>query len=350
MKRYLTYDDVNIVPKYSELESRSDVDLTSRLTKNIELQIPIVSSPMDTVTGFEMAWAISHLGGIGFIHRFMDIERQSELVASLGNLKVGEHAIYVATFIINQAAYVRPFIQNKVDVVANAQGLTGNVTDTSNDADYNDGNIVDDPTVTYMTPDADIEVTKTYQIIDNGNGTTGVGDIIKFIITVENTGNTSLTGLFITDTLTDGDSNVVSITDGPYFITSTQSSTQGQLKINETATYIAFFTVSSQTFASGSVINTVSATASSPGNNGDVTDVSDDGIDGDGNTTDDPTVVIVNQTASLNVVKTFILSLLFLLSIWKFISQPKDFPIQFFCISLTLSGQFFNFSNSFNKS
>jgi IMP dehydrogenase len=89
MREYLTYDDVNIVPKYSELESRSDVDLTSRLTKNIELQIPIVSSPMDTVTEFEMAWAISHLGGIGFIHRFMDIERQSELVASLGDLKVG---------------------------------------------------------------------------------------------------------------------------------------------------------------------------------------------------------------------------------------------------------------------
>ena len=89
MKRYLTYDDVNIIPRYSELESRSDVDLTSKLTKNIELRIPIVSSPMDTVTEFEMAWAISHLGGIGFIHRFMNIERQSELVASLGNLKVG---------------------------------------------------------------------------------------------------------------------------------------------------------------------------------------------------------------------------------------------------------------------
>ena len=89
MKKYLTYDDVNIIPKYSELESRGDVDLTTRLTKNVELRIPIVSSPMDTVTEFEMAWAISHLGGIGFIHRFMDIERQSELVASLGDLKVG---------------------------------------------------------------------------------------------------------------------------------------------------------------------------------------------------------------------------------------------------------------------
>ena len=113
MKRYLTYDDVNIVPKYSELESRSDVDLTSKLTKNIELRIPIVSSPMDTVTEFEMAWAISHLGGIGFIHRFMDIERQSELVASLGNLKVGA-AVGVTGDYLERA---KELVKNGCDVI-----------------------------------------------------------------------------------------------------------------------------------------------------------------------------------------------------------------------------------------
>ena len=67
--------------------------------------------------------------------------------SSLGNLKVGENAVYVATFIINQAAFVRPFIQNKVDIVASAQGLTGNVTDTSDDPDTVD---VDDTTRTNM--------------------------------------------------------------------------------------------------------------------------------------------------------------------------------------------------------
>ena len=83
MREYLTYDDVNITPKYSELESRDDVDLTSNLTKNIKLQIPIVSSPMDTITEYEMAYGMWNHGGIGFIHRFMEIETQAKMVSEL---------------------------------------------------------------------------------------------------------------------------------------------------------------------------------------------------------------------------------------------------------------------------
>ena len=83
MKRALTYDDVNIVPKYSELESRNDVDLTSRLTKNIELSVPLISSPMDTITEYEMAYEMWNHGSVGFIHRFMEIETQAKMVSDL---------------------------------------------------------------------------------------------------------------------------------------------------------------------------------------------------------------------------------------------------------------------------
>ena len=83
MKKALTYDDVNIVPKYSEVESRRDVDLTSRLTKNRYLNVPLVSSPMDTITEYEMAYMMWNHGGVGFIHRFMEIETQAKMVSEL---------------------------------------------------------------------------------------------------------------------------------------------------------------------------------------------------------------------------------------------------------------------------
>ncbi len=83
MKKYLTYDDVNIVPKYSELESRDKVKLNTQFTKNTELTIPIVSSPMDTVTEEDMAIEMMEWGGVGVIHRFNTIEEQSKMMKSL---------------------------------------------------------------------------------------------------------------------------------------------------------------------------------------------------------------------------------------------------------------------------
>ena len=83
MKKTLTYDDVQIVPKYSELEHRGDIDLNTKLTKNGKLRIPIVASPMDSITEYEMAYAMWNFGGIGFIHRFMSIEEQSNMVGTL---------------------------------------------------------------------------------------------------------------------------------------------------------------------------------------------------------------------------------------------------------------------------
>jgi IMP dehydrogenase len=76
----LTFDDVLLVPKRSSVHSRKDVDLSTKLSRNIKLNIPVVSANMDTVTESAMAIAMAHNGGIGIIHRFMPIERQVEEV------------------------------------------------------------------------------------------------------------------------------------------------------------------------------------------------------------------------------------------------------------------------------
>jgi len=72
----LTYDDVLLVPQYSEVSSRRTLSTGTRFTSNIDLQIPIISANMDTVTERGMAIVMAHAGGIGIIHRFMSIEDQ----------------------------------------------------------------------------------------------------------------------------------------------------------------------------------------------------------------------------------------------------------------------------------
>ena len=76
----LTFDDVLLVPRRSSVRSRKNVDLSTRLSRNIRLNIPIVSANMDTVTESPMAISMAHSGGIGIIHRFMPLERQVEEV------------------------------------------------------------------------------------------------------------------------------------------------------------------------------------------------------------------------------------------------------------------------------
>jgi len=83
----LTYDDVLLVPQFSDIPSRRKLSTQTRLTPAITLQIPIVSANMDTVTEAEMAIAMARHGGIGIIHRFMPIEEQ---VAQVERVKRAE--------------------------------------------------------------------------------------------------------------------------------------------------------------------------------------------------------------------------------------------------------------------
>ena len=81
MKEALTYDDVLLIPQYSDIESRSEVDVSSDLDDNIRLELPIISSPMDTVTEGAMAMAMCQAGGLGVVHRYNTVERQTEIVS-----------------------------------------------------------------------------------------------------------------------------------------------------------------------------------------------------------------------------------------------------------------------------
>ena len=75
----ITFDDVLLVPSYSEVIP-NQVDLTTHLTKKIQLNIPMMSAGMDTVTEHRMAIAMARQGGIGIIHKNMSIEQQAEEV------------------------------------------------------------------------------------------------------------------------------------------------------------------------------------------------------------------------------------------------------------------------------
>ena len=82
----LTFDDVLLLPQYSTIESRNNVDLTNNLDSDIRLKIPIISSPMDTITEVKMASAMSAVGGLGIIHRYNTIEEQAAMVRKVSGL------------------------------------------------------------------------------------------------------------------------------------------------------------------------------------------------------------------------------------------------------------------------
>lgn len=88
----LTFDDVLLVPRRSGIRSRSDVSVRTRLSRNIELDIPIVAANMDTVCEVDMAIEMARLGGIGMLHRFLSIDHQVAMVKQVkdaGPLLVG---------------------------------------------------------------------------------------------------------------------------------------------------------------------------------------------------------------------------------------------------------------------
>lgn len=79
-KEAVTYDDMLLVPQYSDITSRSEVDISSALSVRSALQLPIMASPMDTVSEVDMSIAMAKAGGLAVIHRYNTIPEQGDLV------------------------------------------------------------------------------------------------------------------------------------------------------------------------------------------------------------------------------------------------------------------------------
>ena len=98
----LTFDDLLVVPAYSEVLPR-EVDISTRLTRNLRINVPIVSAAMDTVTEFRMAIAMAREGGIGIIHKNMPIAAQAEQVR---RVKRADSGMIMDPVTLNQHALV----------------------------------------------------------------------------------------------------------------------------------------------------------------------------------------------------------------------------------------------------
>ena len=81
-KEAVTYDDMLLVPQYSDIESRSEVDITSYLGHR-EFTLPIIASPMDTVSEAEMAVTMINAGGLAVLHRYNSITEQQAMAVEV---------------------------------------------------------------------------------------------------------------------------------------------------------------------------------------------------------------------------------------------------------------------------
>ena len=148
----LTFDDVLLVPRHSTVHPRQ-VSVASRLTRNIPLNIPLVSAAMDTVTEAEMAIAMARAGGIGVLHKNMTIERQA---AEVDRVKRSESGMILNPITLGPdrplreaAALMRRFRISGVPIVDRRGKLVGIITNRDLQFERN----LDQPIREVMTKD-----------------------------------------------------------------------------------------------------------------------------------------------------------------------------------------------------
>ena len=143
----LTYDDVLLVPAYSEVLPRT-VDLTTRFSRNIELKIPFISAAMDTVTEATMAIAIAREGGIGVIHKNMSIEEQARQVSIVKRAENGmiydPVTIRRGSTVADALALMAEYHIGGIPVVDEENHLVGIVTNRDLRFERNESRLIDE--------------------------------------------------------------------------------------------------------------------------------------------------------------------------------------------------------------
>src|SRR4029077_6764349 len=116
LEEALTFDDVLLVPAYSEILPR-EVDLSTRVTRRIQLNVPLLSAAMDTVTEARLAITIAQEGGLGVIHKSMSIEAQAREV---GRVKKFESGVIKDPITVSPNMTIREVLE-----LTRARGISG---------------------------------------------------------------------------------------------------------------------------------------------------------------------------------------------------------------------------------
>jgi IMP dehydrogenase len=114
-----TYDDIQLIPEYSEIESRNLIDLSTQLSRHYKLGIPLVAAPMDTVCEEEMAIALMKLGGVGCIHRFCSIADQVDKIIFINGHVKAHHIFYFDIPIMAAVGTKDDYLERAQELVKN---------------------------------------------------------------------------------------------------------------------------------------------------------------------------------------------------------------------------------------
>ncbi len=208
-------------------------------------------------------------------------------------LDVDEVWNYRATYEITQSDLNAGGVQNSVTVSADGPAGSGSASDVSDNGNDGDGNSVDDPTVVEITRDPRLDVTKTIVSSDFA-----IGDTVVFEITARNIGNVDIGNISVTDTLSRANGTVIGdLTPTPV------GTVPAVLSPGDSVVWRVSHVLTPEDVDAGGLSNVASASGTGPGN-APVTDVADNGDDGDGNITDDPTLFAIAPSPDLVVTKT----------------------------------------------